>query len=60
VAEARMVDNARELGQRLAGCRGGAGYKAAFHEFEGENHQTVIPATISRAVAFALAGVPSG
>ena len=52
---ARMVDNARELGARLAALQGGPGYAARFVEFGDEDHMSVVPASLSRALAFALA-----
>lgn len=54
LTEARMVDNARELGERLAALKGGDGYAARFQEFEAEDHMSVVPASISRALVFAL------
>jgi uncharacterized protein len=49
----RMVDNARELAARLAGLTA-QGVRATFTQFAGEDHVSVIPAAISRAVGFAL------
>ena len=54
VAEARMVENALELGARLAALKGAAGYDARFHCFEGEDHLSAMAASIGRAVDFAL------
>lgn len=48
----RMVDNARDLSQRLQQ----AGLDAGFVVFPQENHGSVIPAAISRAVRFAASG----
>jgi predicted alpha/beta superfamily hydrolase len=53
-AEARMVANARELGERLGQIEGGPGYVARFHAFEGDDHTMSVSAAISRALAFAL------
>jgi uncharacterized protein len=50
----RMVDNARGLSDRLQQIKGGKGYVVGFHAFEGEDHLTVLPASISRALAFVL------
>ncbi|MGA0600179.1 alpha/beta hydrolase [Caulobacter sp. KR2-114] len=50
----RMVDNARELGERLVTLKGAAGYKAAFQNFQAEDHMSVVPASIARAITFAL------
>lgn len=53
LAMARMRDNAAEMAARLdASGRIACG----FAEFPGENHVSVIPPMLSRAVAFALAG----
>jgi predicted alpha/beta superfamily hydrolase len=54
LAGARMVDNARELGARLAAIKGRAGYVAAFHAFPGEDHLTAMAGSIARALDFAL------
>jgi uncharacterized protein len=50
----RMVDNARDLAKQLGQVTGPRGYQIRFHEFEDEDHLTVLPASIGRAVAFAL------
>jgi uncharacterized protein len=49
---ARMLDNARELAGRLAAS---GRVDSELVVFSGENHVSVIPAMLSRAVAFALA-----
>jgi hypothetical protein len=49
-----MVDNARSLAARLQEIKGGAGYLVRFHAFDGEDHLTALPASIGRALAFAL------
>ena len=49
---ARMVDNARELAMRLQAIRGAAGYHVRYALFPQETHQTGIPASTSRGVAF--------
>jgi uncharacterized protein len=51
---ARMVDNARELGARLAALKGGPGYLARFHEFPGEDHLTAMAGSVARCLDFAL------
>jgi uncharacterized protein len=51
--EALMVDNARALGERLGKLRGGKGWAFRYVEFTDEDHMTVVPAAISRALAFA-------
>ncbi len=51
--KARMEDNARELAERLAAL-GPRGPAVSFVSFAGENHGSVIPAAVSRAVAVAL------
>lgn len=53
----RMVDNARELAGRLERLAP-RGVRVAYEEFPGENHVSVIPALISRALRFALATTP--
>ena len=52
--EGRMVDNARELGERLAALKGGSGYVARFQAFEREDHLTSMAAAVSRTLTFAL------
>jgi uncharacterized protein len=54
IRQGRMVDNARELGERLAALNGGPGYVARFQAFEREDHLTSTAAAISRTLAFAL------
>lgn len=49
---ARMRDNAAEMSTRLSGSDR---VECAFVEWPGENHVSVIPAMLSRAVGFALA-----
>ena len=49
----RMLDNARELSGRLASLDR-FGLRMTYTEFEGEDHGTVVPAALSRAVSFAL------
>jgi predicted alpha/beta superfamily hydrolase len=48
----RMVDNARELADRLKALPGGAGYNVRYALFPDETHLTGSPAATSRAVAF--------
>jgi hypothetical protein len=54
VTQARMVENALELGARLAALKGAAGYDARFHCFEAEDHLSAMAASVGRAVDFAL------
>jgi uncharacterized protein len=54
IAEARMVENARGLAKRLALSGAKSGIVVRFQEFSAENHVSVIPASISRALGFAL------
>jgi ferri-bacillibactin esterase len=54
VEHARMVENALELGARLAALKGADGYDARFHCFEGEDHLSAMAAAAGRAVDFAL------
>ena len=49
---ARMVDNARELANRLKAIKGGPGYEVTYVLFPEETHNTGIPASTSRGVAF--------
>lgn len=53
LAMARMRDNAAEMAARLEASGRVA---CSFVEFAGENHVSVIPPMLARAVAFALAG----
>lgn len=53
LARARMRDNAAEMAERLSAS---GRLDCSFAEFPGENHVSVIPSMLSRAVAFALAG----
>lgn len=55
IAAARMVDNARELAERLKALPGGAGYEVRYALFADETHNTGIPAAVTRGVTFALA-----
>jgi predicted alpha/beta superfamily hydrolase len=50
----RMIGNARSMARQLGRYSGRAGYKVAFHAFKGDDHLTALPASISRALAFAL------
>jgi predicted alpha/beta superfamily hydrolase len=50
----RMVDNARDLVAKLSAIESRM-LRIAFKEFEDENHGSVVPAAISRALRFALA-----
>jgi len=52
--EYRMVSNARDVGMRLQEIKGKPGYVARFNAFADEDHLTALPASISRALAFAL------
>lgn len=54
VREARMIDNARDLATELYAIRGAEGYEVQYHVFEGETHQSVVAAAISRAIRFSL------
>jgi len=49
-----MVSGAQKLAARLAGIAGGPSYKVTFAAFPGENHQSVLPASISRGMWFAF------
>jgi predicted alpha/beta superfamily hydrolase len=52
--DSRMVDNARELGERLKSITAPPPYQVSLHVFEEETHISVIPASLSRAVDFAV------
>ena len=54
IAAARMVDNAHALAQRLAHGDAQSGLVVRFQDFSAEDHLSVIPASISRALAFAV------
>jgi uncharacterized protein len=54
IAEAHMVDNARDLAKRLAQSGVHSGLVVRFQDFSAEDHLSVIPASISRAIGFAL------
>jgi predicted alpha/beta superfamily hydrolase len=54
VLQSRMVDNAAELAAQLQQIKGGPGYLVRFHAFDGDDHLTALPASIGRALAFAL------
>jgi predicted alpha/beta superfamily hydrolase len=54
LTQARMVDNARELAERLALIKAEPGYSVRFHALDDEDHLTVVPTSISRTLAFAL------
>lgn len=54
LAQNRMVDNAREISARL-GALEPNGLRLRYEEFPGENHVSVVPALVSRALRFALA-----
>lgn len=49
----RMVGNARDMFDRLVPLSE-SGLRVVFKEFEGENHGSVVPCAISRAVSFSL------
>lgn len=51
--QTRMVGNARETAVRIAGAAGAA-VDVSFTEFANENHASVLPASITRALRFAL------
>lgn len=54
IAQNRMVENARDLTSTLS-TMDSATLKVVFKEFEDENHGSVLPAAISRALRFSLA-----
>jgi predicted alpha/beta superfamily hydrolase len=54
LAQARMVDNARELAARLAALDGRAPYVTRYQNFAAEDHMSVIAASLARALTFLL------
>ncbi len=54
IAAAQMVANARELANRLKKIAAGLGFVVRFQDFSAEDHISVVPASISRALEFAL------
>lgn len=57
IRELRMVDDARELANRLAALQGAPGYEAVGVVYPDDGHLSEPPAALSRAVRFAL-GAP--
>lgn len=55
IAQAAMVHNARDLGERLKALQGAAGYTARAQVFEGESHISVAWASVIPFLNFALA-----
>jgi ferri-bacillibactin esterase len=54
ISEARMVVNARDLATRLMQASTGSAFVVRFQDFSAEDHLSVVPASISRALQFAL------
>jgi uncharacterized protein len=54
ISEARMVVNARDLANRLMQIDARPGFVVRFQDFSAEDHMSVVPASISRALEFAL------
>jgi uncharacterized protein len=54
VSEARMVANARDLSVRLMHVDLGSGFVVRFQDFTAEDHISVVPASISRGLEFAV------
>ncbi len=54
IAAARMVDNAAELGARLAALDGRSGYLARYRALDEDDHTTSLATSIGRALSFAL------
>jgi hypothetical protein len=52
--DSRMVDNARELAARLARLEGARPYLVRYVEFADEGHMSVVPASLGRALTFAM------
>ncbi len=53
-----MIGNMMELGLTLKAIKGPAGYSVSRYVFDGENHMSVVPASLSRALTFALSTLP--
>jgi hypothetical protein len=54
ISQARMVDNARDLANRLSRLDAKSGFTVRFQDFSAEDHLSVVPGSISRALNFAL------
>jgi predicted alpha/beta superfamily hydrolase len=54
IRDARMVDNACELGGRLTALKGADGYAARFHNLADEDHMSVTATAVTRALWFAM------
>lgn len=54
IAQARMVDNAADLGGRLAALKGAPGYEARYRGLDEDDHSTSLGTSIARAISFAL------
>jgi predicted alpha/beta superfamily hydrolase len=53
----QAVENTLDLAAKLKAMGAGAGFEVASHVFDGENHMSVVPASLSRALTFAF-GMP--
>jgi uncharacterized protein len=51
--------NTVELADDLADMRGAPGYEVRKHVFAGENHNSVVPASVARALTFAFSVAPT-
>jgi uncharacterized protein len=54
ISEARMVTNARDLANRLMQIDARPGFVVKFQDFGAEDHLSVVPASASRALEFAI------
>ena len=54
ISEAKMVANAHDLAERLKHIDAKPGFVVKFQDFSGEDHLSVVPASISRSLEFAL------
>jgi uncharacterized protein len=54
ISEAQMVANARDLANRLIQIDARPGFIVKFQDFGAEDHLSVVPASISRALEFAI------
>ncbi len=50
-----IITNAGGLADRLSQVAGASGWQVSLHIFDGEDHNSVVPAAVSRAVNFAIA-----
>jgi hypothetical protein len=54
MASLQMVDGAREFAERLKSIKGSPEYSVTYVVLSGETHNTGIPASTSRGIAFVV------